>query len=178
MHLTEYRKATLRTLPDLGSDKLNYAHMLIGMTSELEELQEALAKKDAINVSEEVTDWTWYGSNLANMFDLPVVVQYDVSTFSFNHLVNVTSAINGAVKKFIAYNKPVDKEELQKLLQYGFNVCANFYDSGIKVNLEEAMGRNIAKLKARFPEKFSDEKALNRDLDKEREVLEGKDGSN
>ena len=34
--------------------------------------------------------------------------------------------------------------------------------------------RNIDKLKARYPDKFSQEKALNRNLDKERDILEGK----
>lgn len=33
---------------------------------------------------------------------------------------------------------------------------------------------NIAKLKARFPDKFDKIKAVNRDLDKERKILEGK----
>ena len=33
---------------------------------------------------------------------------------------------------------------------------------------------NLAKLKARYPEKFTSENAINRDLDKERDILEGK----
>lgn len=39
-------------------------------------------------------------------------------------------------------------------------------------NFEEAQKINIDKLKARFPAKFTEEKALNRDLTKEREILE------
>jgi len=35
------------------------------------------------------------------------------------------------------------------------------------------MERNINKLKARYPDKFSQEKALNRNLDIERDILEG-----
>lgn len=38
----------------------------------------------------------------------------------------------------------------------------------------EIFYRNIAKLKARYPLKFSTENALNRNLDTEREILEGK----
>lgn len=37
---------------------------------------------------------------------------------------------------------------------------------------EEILGVNIAKLAARYPEKFSEYAALNRDLDKERKILE------
>lgn len=42
----------------------------------------------------------------------------------------------------------------------------------IGCSLQEALQANINKLRARYGEKFSQEKALNRDLDKEREVLE------
>lgn len=43
-------------------------------------------------------------------------------------------------------------------------------------DLEQVMERNVAKLKARFPDKFTSEDALNRDLEKERAILEGKNG--
>ena len=42
-------------------------------------------------------------------------------------------------------------------------------------DFEELLNRNIAKLKARFPEKFTSENAIVRDLDKERAILEGKE---
>jgi len=40
------------------------------------------------------------------------------------------------------------------------------------INPEEAYEKNINKLKVRFPEKFSEEKALERDLEAERKTLE------
>jgi hypothetical protein len=46
----------------------------------------------------------------------------------------------------------------------------NFYE----INLEECFEKNIAKLKARYGEKFSSEMAINRDLETERNILEGK----
>lgn len=42
-------------------------------------------------------------------------------------------------------------------------------------DFEELLNRNIAKLKARFPDKFTSENAIVRDLDKERAILEGKE---
>lgn len=45
---------------------------------------------------------------------------------------------------------------------------------GIGTTFNEAGSRNIAKLVARYGEKFSEFSALNRDLDKERLALEGK----
>lgn len=41
-------------------------------------------------------------------------------------------------------------------------------------DFEEILTRNIAKLKARFPDKFTSENAIERDLTKERDILEGK----
>ena len=74
-------------------------------------------------------------------------------------------------KKAFAYNKPIDKtniaEELGDLLWYTVNLMRmlNFDPEGI-------MGTNVKKLRIRYPEKFTEEKAINRDLDAEREVLE------
>jgi hypothetical protein len=44
----------------------------------------------------------------------------------------------------------------------------------LDLDFESLLQLNIDKLKARFPEKFTESHALNRDLDKERDILEGK----
>lgn len=76
-------------------------------------------------------------------------------------------------KKSIAYGKEVDevnvKEEIGDLMFYIASFCRiNGY------NLEEIILTNIEKLETRYPEKFTQFHANNRDLDKEREILEGK----
>jgi NTP pyrophosphatase (non-canonical NTP hydrolase) len=75
-------------------------------------------------------------------------------------------------KKTIAYKKPLDfvniKEEVGDLMWYVANLCnMNGWD------LREILATNIAKLEARYPEKFTEEQAINRDLDNERQILEG-----
>lgn len=74
-------------------------------------------------------------------------------------------------KKHIAYGKDLDlvnvKEEIGDLLWYVQNMC-----NENNWSLEEILYTNIEKLKARYPEKFTSDNALNRDLDKEREILE------
>jgi NTP pyrophosphatase (non-canonical NTP hydrolase) len=75
-------------------------------------------------------------------------------------------------KKYMAYQKQIDwvnvKEEVGDLLWYVSNFCnINGFD------LEEILQTNINKLRARYPEKFTQENAINRDLDKERTILEG-----
>ena len=77
-----------------------------------------------------------------------------------------------AYKKHFAYGKDLDVvnvgEEIADIMWYISNLCR------IKgIDLEEMMQRNIDKLKARYPEKFTQENALNRDLNNERNILEG-----
>ena len=43
----------------------------------------------------------------------------------------------------------------------------------LDIPFDDIMEKNIAKLKARYGDKFSEHRATNRDLDKEREALEG-----
>lgn len=75
------------------------------------------------------------------------------------------------LKKAIFYGKPLDKVNL--LEEIG-DTC--FY-LGIALDVlgsdfDTEQRKNIAKLKARYGDKFSSEAAINRDLDKEREILE------
>lgn len=60
------------------------------------------------------------------------------------------------------------KEELGDVLWYVAVLCKTHGFS-----FEDIMETNIAKLKARFPERFNEHDANNRDLNNERKVLEG-----
>ncbi len=81
--------------------------------------------------------------------------------------------LQDAVKRWVAYNKPLDvvnvKEELGDLLWYMARICDE-----LDLTFEECMARNIEKLKTRYPNKFTEHAALNRDLEAERKVLEQK----
>ena len=46
------------------------------------------------------------------------------------------------------------------------------------VDIEDGLEKNIAKLKERYPEKFDEDLAVNRDLETERKILEGDKISN
>lgn len=76
-----------------------------------------------------------------------------------------------AVKKHIYYGKDLDRvnlaEEVGDVLWY----CAILLDQ-LGMSFEQAMEMNINKLQKRFPEKFSEVKAENRDLESERKGLE------
>ncbi len=80
--------------------------------------------------------------------------------------------IADALKKHIIYGKALDEINL---LEEGGDL--EWYTAlmltAIKKTMQECMEKNIAKLKARYGDKFTQHAALNRDLDKERRALEG-----
>ncbi len=86
-------------------------------------------------------------------------------------LVTESGELIDAIKKASFYGKELDvtniKEEAGDILWY----LAILFDE-LDTDFETEQARVIAKLKARFPDKFTEDKAFNRDLSKERKVLE------
>ncbi|MAZ48638.1 MAG: hypothetical protein CME65_08740 [Halobacteriovoraceae bacterium] len=76
-----------------------------------------------------------------------------------------------ALKKHIFYGKDLDRVNLAEELGDLFWYMAIVADE-LGFNFESVMDKNIAKLKARYGEKFSEEKAESRDLEREREILD------
>ena len=76
-----------------------------------------------------------------------------------------------AVKKHIYYGGALDEVNLAEEAGDTFWYLALLCDA-LGISFEEVWEKNIAKLKARFGDKFNEDGALNRDLDKEREILE------
>lgn len=91
-----------------------------------------------------------------------------------NGLVNEVGELSEIVKASVEYGKgPVDKvhvtEEVGDCCWRLAQIC-----DALGIRLEDCMEKNIAKLAKRYPEKFTDELALNRNLVAERTVLEDK----
>jgi NTP pyrophosphatase (non-canonical NTP hydrolase) len=76
-----------------------------------------------------------------------------------------------AIRKVIVDGNELDTpnliEEQGDLLWYN-----SILSDAIGVSFDKSMDVNIAKLKARYPEKFTEDKAINRDLVVERKILE------
>lgn len=86
-------------------------------------------------------------------------------------MVTESAEIADVFKKNLAYGKPIDwvnlQEEIGDVMWYIANFCRrNGFD------LEKILDTNIEKLRARYPEKFTEDNANIRDLDKERRILE------
>ena len=77
------------------------------------------------------------------------------------------------LKRHIFYGKPIDTTNIVEEIG-----DSTWYEriglNAIDVELLEAIQLNVKKLKARFPDKFTEDAAVNRDLVNERGVLEGR----
>lgn len=175
MTLEEFREEVKRTMPDLGSELLNRIHMSMGMASELNEILDAIEINDKVNVSEELIDWCWYACNDLNLHNFHTpdheFVNNESGMSNFNTLVKITSAIIDLDKKELVYNKPEDIAVRYNLLANGLTAIYNigrYYN----INLAEGRDKVIRKLRKRYPEKFDETLAKERNLEAERKELE------
>lgn len=76
-----------------------------------------------------------------------------------------------ALKKHVFYGKELDTVNLAEEMGDIFWYCALIADE-LNVDFADVMSRNIEKLKARYGDKFTEDRAVNRNLDVERTILE------
>lgn len=179
MTLREYQKQAFRTCPDLGSLELNLAHMVLGIMSEEEELLKALVEGDEVGIGEELADKFWYIAGYCTFRDLDLQTLYSERTqIDFEqweeHIdigVSSLSKLHDYTKKFLAYGKEINTDLEQRALKL-LILSISWEINGSEIGLENILQNNIDKLKVRYPEKFTTENALNRDLEAERKELE------
>lgn len=86
-------------------------------------------------------------------------------------IVTEAGELADVYKKHIAYGRKMDyvnvSEEIGDLMWYVANLCRV-----LDIDFDKMLDTNIAKLRARYPEKFDEEHANNRNLEIERAILE------
>lgn len=196
MTTAEHVNYAIRTLPDLGKDKetqtqiivseeigmkLNLSHMALGLAGELGEIvnctgTELKLKIDTVNLAEELGDQYWYLSCYCYLRNVPVPdgdnLKLDIENdLCFELLISSISELVDLVKRFVAYNKEIDRaKELETV--YNIYVALKLFESAYGLEGSSIREKNIHKLKVRYPAKYSDNLAVNRDTDAERKVLE------
>lgn len=195
--LAEYQNLAKRTMTDLGSLDKNLIHMTTGYVTELGEVLDPLKKNlaygkplDYVNIGEEFADMTWYVVNWAGL----VGVKFDKAnekfkdihasiSASFKGILNeeVTATETEHIIKLIYNNLMLDPETFEgsshKLLNQEtflamLAVIRVFTEEIFHLDFYRVLTNNINKLKVRYPENFTYESALNRDLETERTELE------
>jgi NTP pyrophosphatase (non-canonical NTP hydrolase) len=180
----EYMTYASRTCASLNTRELNLTHMITGIVTETYELLDA---PDRVNVSEEIADKFWYIANLIRLEHLDVYVdinniqkesQYLVRSLGIvytqnsinKHIHTLDEKLLDGLKKFIAYGKPFE-ESLDQLIQDYILTLVVMVELW-QLDLVQILTNNINKLYVRFGDKFDADKAINRDTDAERDVLD------
>lgn len=163
----------------------NLLHGAMGLVTEASELVEnynGVKEHDSVNVFEECGDVAWYlsipqrelGFELSDEYfeeQIAEPIYEEYGTIYCLDLINASSNLLDYHKKMLFYGKSLDESKYKEL----FFEVAKAFRVIIKLegfNIEDIHDRNISKLKARYGEKFTSEGALNRNLEKEREILE------
>lgn len=160
-------------------------HGGLGLCTEIAELFENLEKDstDMINLKEEVADALWYQGIMIDelKFDPNILIQKSslISTGStkekLNHHIDVavkhTGLLQDLLKKHIFYGKPLAIEKVEAEMIAISREIASMSELG-GFTVEESMIANIEKLRARYGQKFSEHRAIHRDLKTERQILE------
>jgi len=194
MNFKEYVKNAVRTEstfgvidPDHSIKDINDSlfHSAIWMQTEMWEIFEAIFIKwkdndiDIVNVKEELWDVLWYfaiACNKLDYYDFDFNANFDgkkcnsIEEYVFS-LNDITINILDSMKKSLFYNKDFDinllKNRLKNLFEYVWHLVKY-----INWDLEDMGEINIEKLRTRYPEKFTTNDAVNRDLVSERKILE------
>jgi len=101
-------------------------------------------------------------------------------SFDMNHaIVGMLTELGefaDCFKKNVQYGKDIDwinaAEEMGDMMWY-MAIASKIIEQKIGVDMEQLLGTNIQKLRERFPGKFEEGRAINRDVSKERVILEG-----
>lgn len=184
MNWIEYKELSEKTLSkEFYVDKIDelLLHSVTGVITELQELVEGV---DDVNKKEEIADCFWYMALIDRTLNLNFSLN-DKDHFLSNSTLLIhtrnedlilksyvkCSFLMDFLKKKMFYNKPIDLVEFSKISSELFDYLKLYCDKN-DINVSNILDTNINKLKARYGDKFSSEKAINRDLMNERTILE------
>ena len=179
MNLNEYQTQAKRTLARLASDRDDMLHMAMGVTTELAELLDIIKKNfaygkpiDLVHVGEEIGDIYWYLANACNIANIKPnqgkSVKYNEGLFWVHTLYDVHTFYDAAQNYM---NDQSCINEIKDVIEW-LIIRAEAITKHFNLDRGKILQTNINKLKARYPDKFTQEKAINRDLTKERQILE------
>ena len=191
--LEEYRLLAARTLPDLGSLNNNLLHMEAGIAGEflgetVDILKKTFAYKkplDKVHLGEELADTVWYCAGVETIHKLPgTIISFDeeaiarveniknqsITYIKENVRVRSSSVETECLGLILANKGAVDSSNRGAVLAI-IGLCMGICEV-LNIDFWQALTNNISKLQVRYPEKFTEEAALNRDLAAERVELE------
>lgn len=191
MRAAEYKVEASRTLEDpfyTEDQKRRFGlHAAIGICTEVGELVECFKENlliDCVNMQEEIGDCFWYLAIYERLFGFELEtntcfqnnVGFNGSDDVLFKLVISSSKLLDIYKKAVFYDREELEMQIRTHTEEVFQLLVMLLETAGR-SVEKTRTINIAKLRKRFPEKFSKENAINRNLKAEREILEGRDAN-
>lgn len=166
---TNYITLAMRTNSTLtGTSGLvspDLLHATLGLADE--HFEYAMASS-WLNAVEELGDLCWFIALAANDLGCdPFAAAEGMGQLSLPLLAEAVAEFVGAVKKSYAYGADLDKAHLGYLLAVMVVRIEAITEAKGKRTLDELLAANIAKLQARYPDKFTQSDALTRDIKQE-----------
>jgi len=194
MTFLEYVNLAKRTRKDMGSLQMDTIHMILGVSGEIMgEFIDQLKKHfiygkelDKVNLQEELSDAMWYVVNMYDILDLELL--NDITFPSIPSIggdksklipsIKMTRQINDTFYYMCGhimddqdtYNEDQKSTYLEKIISIVITMTSLANMWGIDLN--KGLENNIEKLRVRYPDKYTDEKAIIRNLQEERNKLE------
>ena len=153
--MDDYVKLAMRTCAP-GD---NLLHSALGMVTEIAELAGA---PDEANAHEEMGDVMWYVAVGCDHFGVTLKEAIEAAPESDRDGLSIMGDYVNHVKRQVFYGKPVPSSQMVALLgEMAVGIQEAAEDFGF--DFEEILEENIAKLRKRFPEKFTQDRAINRE---------------
>ena len=185
--ILEYQGLATRTYVDLGDLESNQRHMNLGVITEVGETLDIFKKflaykkpMDIVNLGEELADMAWYIVNQCTLQELILDDHFEEVLMETEELIRIKMfSVEGLSSELKAeailtlilgtYCTPSNHIFNAPIIQLAMlHHIASWFD----LDFFQCLTNNIDKLKVRYPEKFTEEAAQNRDLEAERVELE------
>jgi NTP pyrophosphatase (non-canonical NTP hydrolase) len=185
--IPEYQDLAARTCPNLPVKHQNERHMNLGVITEIGEVLDIFKKNlaygkpiDVVNLGEELADIAWYVVNKCRFNQFLLEDNFTEVIAEVKELLDTKMFLEQGLSKEIktealmhpilqSYCGPVDSIFNAPIVQLA--ILANIAE-WFELDFFQLLTNNIDKLKVRYPEKFTEEAALNRNLEAERTELE------
>lgn len=185
--ILEYQGLAARTCPNLPEEHENERHMNLGVITEIGEVLDIFKKNlaygkaiDVVNLGEELADISWYIVNKCRFQEISLEDAFNTVTAEVKDLLDTQMFSEEGLSKELktealmhpllqAYCGPTNSIFSAPIVQLA--ILANIAE-WFELDFFQCLTNNIDKLKVRYPEKFTEEAALNRNLEAERTELE------
>lgn len=177
INYNNYEELASTTCKNLGTEGANILHMKMGIITEAAEVVDILKKKHAYgkdidipHLKEELGDIMWYAANYCKFMNMDFANVIDNITYEPLYDRSTDFSMYELMELIVINATALDINSVYDIVDLTLYAIEQ-----VDGTLDEVLSTNIKKLAARYPEGFSSYYALNRNLDKEKNIIDGKE---